>query len=92
MANNLKGYSNVIFEAWNEPDDGINVNPVLSTYMTYLTTMYNAIRGTGSTNLIFIQWTMGFIPNFNDLSWAAQISAAINLQVHGATRRVTNTK
>ena len=77
MANNLKSYPNAIFEAWNEPDDGTSRSPVPSGYMSYLTTMYSAIRGTGATNLIFMQWDMGYVPNFNDLSWANQISSAI---------------
>ena len=48
MANNLKGYPNVIFEAWNEPGDNTGGNTITSNYMTYLTTMYNAVRGTGA--------------------------------------------
>ena len=77
MANNLKGYSNVIFEAWNEPAlTGNWGEPVPSNYQTYLQTMYNAIRGTGATNLIFKQWEMGWAPG-GSLSWAKTINNAL---------------
>jgi len=78
MANNLKGYSNVIFEAWNEPDTGVNTVP--SGYLSYLTTMYSAVREAGAANLILMQWRMGWFPNGwgQDLSWAKQITNAIS--------------
>jgi hypothetical protein len=63
IANNLKDYSNAIFEAWNEPNTGGGWGePVPSGYQTYLQTMYSSIRGTGATNLIFLQWEMGWCP------------------------------
>jgi hypothetical protein len=79
MANNLKGYPNAIFEAWNEPQPGADNAPITSGYLNYLTTMYSAIRGTGSTNLIMMQYHMGWFPNGygNDLSWIKQIATAI---------------
>jgi len=43
MANSLKTYPNAIFEAWNEPN-GASTSIITPGYMTYLTTMYNAIR------------------------------------------------
>ena len=49
MATTLKDCPNAIFEAWNEPNVGSDVDAIPAGYMTYLTTMYNAIRGTGST-------------------------------------------
>ncbi len=77
MANALKAYPNVIFEAWNEPM-GSSTNTVTSGYMTYLTTMYNAIRSTGSTNLIFMQWNCGWEPNVGQtLGWASAMTSAI---------------
>ena len=76
MANNLKGYSNVIFEAWNEPGDSGN-DAVSSGYMNYLATMYDAVRNSGAQNLIFMQWDSGLVPTYNDLSWASQISKAL---------------
>lgn len=79
MANNLKDYPNVIFDAWNEPNVGSDVDMIPAGYMTYLQTMYNAIRSTGATNLIMMQWHMGWFPNGygNNLSWVKQISDAI---------------
>ena len=80
MANTLKNNPNAIFEAWNEPNVGSDIDAIPSGYMNYLTTMYNAIRGTGSTNLIMMQWHMGWMPNGygNDLSWAKQIDSAMH--------------
>ncbi len=75
MADTFKDYPNAIFEAWNEPQPGYDTDPVSTGYMTYLQTMYDAIRSNGSTNLIFMQWHMGWFPNGygHDLSWASQI-------------------
>ena len=81
MANNLKAYPNAIFEAWNEPGwNGGDTEPLPSGYMNYLQTMYSAIRGTGATNLIFMQWRMGWNPNGygSTLNWASTINAAIH--------------
>ena len=60
-----------------------------SGYMTYLKTMYSAIRGTGSKHIIMMQWHMGWFPNGygNNLSWCKQISDAIP----GATNLVYTT-
>jgi hypothetical protein len=79
MANTLKDYPNAIFDAWNEPNMGSDVDMIPAGYMTYLQTMYNAIRSTGATNLIMMQWHMGWFPNGygNSLSWCKQISDAI---------------
>ncbi|MCW4000965.1 MAG: glycoside hydrolase family 5 protein [Candidatus Bathyarchaeota archaeon] len=89
MANNLKDYPNAIFEGWNEPNVGSDVDAIPAGYMTYLQTMYSAIRSTGATNLIMMQWHMGWQPNGygNDLSWCKQISNAIP----GATNLVYTT-
>ncbi len=77
MANGLKAYPNVIFEAWNEPS-GSSANTIPSGYLSYLTTMYNAIRAAGSTNLIMMQWQPGWEPNAGlNLSWASQINTAL---------------
>ena len=77
MANNLKGYPNAIFEAWNEPAATGNWGePVTTGYQTYLQTMYNAIRGTGATNLIFTQWEMGWTPGDN-LGWVSTVNTAL---------------
>jgi hypothetical protein len=55
IANNLKDYPNVIFDAWNEPNVGSDTDMIPTGYMTYLQTMYNAVRSTGATNLIMMQ-------------------------------------
>ncbi len=79
MAQTLMNCPNAIFEAWNEPQPGADNAPITSGYLQYLQTMYSAIRGTGSTNLIMMQWHMGWFPNGygNDLSWCKQIATAI---------------
>ncbi|MCW4029761.1 MAG: cellulase family glycosylhydrolase [Candidatus Bathyarchaeota archaeon] len=81
MANNLKNCPNAIFEAWNEPGwGGGDVEPIPAGYMTYLQTMYNAIRGTGSNNLVMIQWRMGWNPNNygGTLAWTSDVNNALN--------------
>ena len=80
MANNLKDYPNVIFDAWNEPNVGSDVDMIPAGFMTYLQTMYTAIRSTGATNLIMMQWHMGWFPNGygNSLSWVKQIDDTIH--------------
>ena len=81
MANNLKDCPNAIFEAWNEPGyNGGDTEPIPSGYMSYLQTMYTAIRSTGATNLIFMQWRMGWNPNGygSTLGWASDINNAFH--------------
>ncbi len=80
MGNDFKTYPNAIFEAWNEADTGNSPNTIPTGYITYLSLMYNAIRGTGATNLIFLQWQFGWFPNGwgMDLSWASQINNALS--------------
>ncbi len=79
MANDLKGYSNAVFEAWNEPANMYSTNSVDAGFLQYQTIMYNAIRATGATNLIMMQWMDGWYPNGwgMDLSWAKQIVNAL---------------
>jgi hypothetical protein len=69
MANNLKNHPNAIFEAWNEPQN-TGTDPITPDYLTYLTTMYHAVRSITTQNLIFMQWNAGYIPNYNDLTGA----------------------
>ncbi len=80
MANNLKGYPNAIFEAWNEPNVGSDADAIPQGYMTYLQTMYNVVRSTGASNLVMMQWHMGWQPNGYGatLGWAGQIDQAIH--------------
>ena len=80
MATTLKDCPNAIFEAWNEPNVGTDVDMIPTGYMTYLRTMYDAIRGTGSNHLVMMQWHMGWFPNGygNTLSWVKQIDDAFH--------------
>ncbi len=56
VANELKGYNNVLFEIWNEPKaDGA----AAQEYFGVQQQVINAIRGTGAQNLILAQWDMG---------------------------------
>lgn len=50
IANELKGYPNVLFELWNEP--GGNA----TTWFDVVQRCITAIRSTGATNLIVVQW------------------------------------
>ncbi|MDR0493822.1 MAG: glycoside hydrolase family 5 protein [Nitrososphaerota archaeon] len=79
IADTYKGYDNVIFEAWNEPNLGIDNDAIPSGYLLYLQTMYSAIRAKDANNLIMMQWHMGWHPNTwdNNLRWAKQIDSAI---------------
>ena len=67
VVNNLGQYPNVIFEMWNEPGNN------QASFFGYCTGIYNTIRSLGNQNLIFMQWTMGYVPTYNDLSWASTL-------------------
>jgi hypothetical protein len=54
IANNLKGYPNVIFEFWNEPT---TTNETL--WMSTVQQCIGAIRSTGATNVILVQMGYG---------------------------------
>jgi hypothetical protein len=71
----LGKYSNVIFEMWNEPDDGTNTasSAQASAYFDYTIEMYKTIRATGNMNLIFMQWHMGLTPGYTELDWVPQM-------------------
>ncbi|MGE5532740.1 MAG: cellulase family glycosylhydrolase, partial [Bacillota bacterium] len=62
-ANGLKDYPNVIFQLWNEPvGDGSAATE--ATWLNTAQRCINAIRETGATNLIGVQWGYG-------LGWSA---------------------
>jgi hypothetical protein len=71
----LGQYPNVIFEMWNEPDDGTNSasSTVASSYFNYTIEIYKSIRAMGCTNLIFMQWHMTLIPGKVELDWVPQL-------------------
>jgi hypothetical protein len=56
VANELKGYPNVIFEIWNEP---IADGNAAAEFYGVQQQVINAIRGTGAQNIIMAQWDMG---------------------------------
>ncbi len=56
VANELKGYDNVLFEIWNEP---IASGSAVSEYFGVQQQVINAIRATGAQNLVLAQWDMG---------------------------------
>jgi hypothetical protein len=75
VAYRLSNYPNVIFELWNEPDDGTitNTSPIAQAYFNYSIQAYIAIRAAGATNLVFMQWHAGFSPSGADLSWVPEL-------------------
>jgi hypothetical protein len=56
VANELKGYDNVLFEIWNEP---IASGGAVQEYYGVQQQVINSIRATGAQNLILAQWDMG---------------------------------
>jgi hypothetical protein len=59
MANELKGYPNVIFELWNEPHAN------RTAWFVAVPQVTNAIRATGATNLIVVQYGYGCYVNLD---------------------------
>jgi hypothetical protein len=76
LATEMKPYPNAIFEAYNEPQN-TGADSITAGYLTYLKTMYSAVRNVTSDQLIFMQWQAGYVPTYNDLGWCNQISNAI---------------
>ena len=66
---------NVIFEMWNEPDDGTNTatSSTAAAYFNYTIQAYTTIRSTGNTNLIFMQWHASLVPTYTNLDWVPQL-------------------
>ena len=78
-ANGLKAYPNVIFQLWNEPvGDGSFATE--TTWFNTAQTCINAIRGTGATNLIGVQW--GYCLGWSTAGWRSNLDwvtqAALN--------------
>ncbi len=53
VASELKDYPNVIFELWNEPNGNADAQ---ASWFNVTQQCITAIRGTGATNLIVVQW------------------------------------
>ena len=75
IVNRLGNYPNVIFEMWNEPDDGTNTatSTEAAAYFNYSVEMYRTIRATGNMNLIFMQWHASLVPGVTELDWVPQL-------------------
>jgi hypothetical protein len=71
VANRLGQYSNAIFEMWNEPENE------QAPYYNYMINSYQAIRATGSTNMIFMQYYMGLVPTYHELDWIPQFNSQL---------------
>jgi len=76
MATELKGYSNVIFELWNEPYGNSTAK---ESWFNVAQECIDTIRATGATQLIIFQWDMAAWVNLNfpepdpgDLSWVKE--------------------
>ena len=64
VASELKGYNNVIFELWNEPY-GDYSQTAKQSWFSVSQQCINAIRSTGATQLIVLQWNLGCAVNLN---------------------------
>ena len=75
VVDKLGGYSNVIFDMWNDPDDGSNtaVSYEAAAYFNYTVEMYKTIRAKENFNLIFMQWHANLVPGATELDWVPQL-------------------
>jgi hypothetical protein len=62
VATELKNYSNVIFELWNEPHGD---NTAKQSWFNVTQRTITAIRATGATQLIVVQWNYGVWVNLD---------------------------
>lgn len=76
VANELKGYPNVIFELYNEPHvpSGFDVATARNDWFDAMQKAITAIRATGAENIIVVTWGLACVPH---MGW--QSSAAVNL-------------
>lgn len=75
IAARLGSYDNVDFELWNEPDDGTGQGfdtPQRQAFFNYCLAGYQGIRSV-SNNIIYLTWTQGMVPTWNDLTWARDL-------------------
>ncbi len=93
VVNRLGQYPNVIFDMWNEPDDGTNtaVSTEAVAYFDYTVEMYETIRATGNMNLIFMQWHAGLVPGVTELDWVPQMYNQLKDSVGSAPSNVAFT-
>jgi aryl-phospho-beta-D-glucosidase BglC (GH1 family) len=76
VANELKAYPNVLFEIWNEPVgiEGKTWEEIKTDWQRVWQKCINAIRQTGATNIIVVQFEYGVWANLqagvgSDMSW-----------------------
>ena len=75
VVDGLGKYPNVIFEMWNEPDDGSTTcnSSIATAYFNYMIQTYETIRAAGNSNLIFMQWHTTLFPGVTELDWVPQL-------------------
>ena len=81
----LGKYPNVIWEMWNEPNDGNSDNTAMRTnWFNYCVEMYKTIRNLGNQNLIFTQWQMNAVPGYKEqLTWIPVIHNMLRNAIGG---------
>lgn len=85
VANRLGQYSNVIFEMWNEPEND------QQAYFNYMINAYQAIRATGSTNMVFMQYHMGLVPGYEELDWVPQFHNQLKAAIGAEPQNIAYT-
>jgi aryl-phospho-beta-D-glucosidase BglC (GH1 family) len=67
IAEELKDYPNIIFELWNEPHkpSGMDVVVARDSWFSVAQQCIDAIRETGATNIIVVQWDYGIWMNLD---------------------------
>jgi hypothetical protein len=75
VANTLKGYPNVMFELWNEPNGDAAAE---ASWFSVTQQCINAIRGTGSTSIIVVQWGSNTYLDFQNYNNASSTSGSMD--------------
>jgi hypothetical protein len=85
VVDRLGSYSNVIFEAWNEPAGN------RETFFDYTVEVYQTIRAQHNLNLVFMQWEAGIVPSWQTLTWAPELYSQLESAIGGAPVNVVFT-
>ncbi len=75
VANNLKVYPNVMFELWNEPNGDAAAE---ASWFNVTQQCINAVRQTGSTNIIVAQWGTNTYLDFQNYSSSSTTMSSMN--------------
>ncbi len=75
VANTLKCYPNVMFELWNEPNGDAEAE---ASWFSVTQQCINAIRGTGSTSIIVVQWGSDTYLDFQNYSTASTTASSMD--------------